>query len=214
LWKGHKVWTLVFQGKRESLLDERAVSLVEYLLKNPPDEPIHATELEARVDGVPVIGRFTGIDRATGISDLAGGVGGVIHEATGKKLTGGVGAILKKKLADLSADMENPTLTASQREEAKGERDALLKANARGGRVTGAASQSAERVRKALNRFIAELKKAEGRKGKPNAVLRAFGEHLDRHLRLPSMGAKGRAGASGRPGCFTYEPPTGAVWKD
>jgi hypothetical protein len=50
---GHKAWTLVIQGKRDVLGDERAVHLVDYLLKNPPDEAIHGSVLENCVDGSP-----------------------------------------------------------------------------------------------------------------------------------------------------------------
>ena len=45
-------------------------------------------------------------------------------------------------------------------------------------------------------------------------VLREFAAHLQQHLWIPSVGAAGRTGAAGRPGCFTYEPPSGVNWRD
>jgi len=210
---GHKVWNLVFQGQREVMADERAIRLVEYLLKNPPDEAIHASVLENHVDGSPVIAGMGGIERQTG-GGLECLVGGVVQEATGKKLMGNAGVLLKKKLQELRADADNETLPASEREAAREEIAELLQANARGGKLKGEAEQSVERVRKAIKRFIGELRKAEISKGKPNAVLRAFGDHLEQHLWIPSMGRKGRTGASGRPGCFIYEPPAGVTWKE
>jgi len=214
LWRGHRGWNLVLRGEREVLGDDRGAELVEYLLKNPPPEAIHASVLEDRVDGSPVIGGFGGIEPEGGGGVFDGAVGGVIQEGAGRRLLGGSGALLRKKVAELHAEIGDVTLPASEREAAQEELDELVRSAGRGGKMIGGAGRSVERVRKAIWRLITELKTAEVSRGKPNTVLRAFGEHLERYLWLPSMGAKGRAGASGRPGCFIYEPPTGVVWGD
>ena len=50
--------------------------------------------------------------------------------------------------------------------------------------------------------------------GKPSLILRAFGKHLEDHLWLPSVGEKNRLGATGKAGCFTYDPPKDVRWRD
>jgi hypothetical protein len=135
-------------------------------------------------------------------------------EATGKKLTGGMGTILKAKLAEQRSIRDDESSSPEERATAEGEIQKLLKAYRSGGRAVTGAQQAVDRVRKAIKPFIDELKSANLRAGEANPVLRAFGEHLHKHLWLPSMGARGRAGAAGRPGCFTYEPPDGVVWRD
>jgi hypothetical protein len=53
--------------------------------------------------------------------------------------------------------------------------------------------------------------------GRPHPVFRAFAEHLEKHLLIPSSRYSGRKGArtvAGVAGCFTYEPPDGVAWAD
>lgn len=214
LWKGYKCWNLIFQGKRETLVNERGVELVEYLLKHPPDEAIHASELEDRVDGSPLMDGAGGIERGDGEGGNVAEVGGVIQEGAGKKLMGGRGDLLRRELAKQKSIRDDDNLPAEERESAEETILKLLKAYQRGGKMAGGAEQAVDRVRKAIKGLIKDLMMPEVTRGKPNAVLGAFGEHLQRYLWVPSMGARGRAGASGRPGCFTYERPAGVVWED
>jgi hypothetical protein len=199
LIKDYKVWRLVYQGEEAVLADERAVALVNYLLKNPPEEPIHGTELEVKVDGAPVAG---------------GQVGGVIQEATGAELNSGDNKLLKDKLRELKAASDDERLPESERAEAAEELQKVLRGVAKVRRNGGQAGRVAERVRKALRRFIDELKAAERRPGEPHSVLRAFGQHMEDCIWVPSVGRKNRAGAVGKPGCFTYLRPEGVVWRD
>ncbi len=212
LRKGHKVWTLVFRGEPETLKDERAVELVEYLLKHPPDEAIHAMEWENRVDGSPLIDGVGGIETSDG-SVIA--VGGVIQEGVGKKLAGGIShPQLKLELAELRAAAADKSSLESEQAAAQAQLTDFLRAHDRGGKLIGGASQAVDRVRKAIRGFIKELKEAEASRGKPNTVLRGFGDHLEECLWRPSMGGKQRIGAAGRAGCFTYERPTGVFWRE
>jgi hypothetical protein len=181
------------------LAEERAVALVDYLLKNPPEEPIHGTVLEVQVDGAPVAG---------------GQVGGVVQEAAGAELNSGDNKLLKDKLRELKAASEDEQLPELERAEAAEELQRVLRGVAKVRRNGGQASRVAERVRKALRRFIDELKSAEKRPGEPHPVLRAFGHHLEDCIWVPSVGRKNRVGAIGKPGCFTYSRPDGVVWRD
>jgi len=198
-----KNWRLVFKGDDEVLPDERGVQLIEYLLKHPNDEPIHATALETLIDGAAVDTGIPGAD-----------VGGVIQEASGNKLNNGENTLLRKKLAELKAAMDDETLPASEREKARDEYDELVREASHGTKIPDAAGRVADRVRKAMRRVIDELNGAELRRGVPNTVLREFGDHLEQCLWLPSMGGRGRIGAVGNPGCFTYVCPAGVVWRD
>jgi hypothetical protein len=204
---------LTFKGSSEILPDERGTALLDCLLKNPPDAPIHATALEAKVDGTP-IPDWLPSERRSGKTAIDAGENGVLTEASGSILASGDNTILKRKIQELNAAIEDETMPASERENAQTELNQLLSANGKGGKMLDQAGKAAERVRKALRRLLDHLNAAELRRNVPNPVLRDFGAHLETHLWLPSMGGKGRAGASGRPGCFTYEPPSGVVWKD
>lgn len=218
LGRGYKVWNLVFAGKHEVLADERAVNLIEYLLKHPPENPIHASELEIHVDGNPLLDGLGGIGQAEEngkVPVAVSSVGGVIEEATGRKLTGkDTLPALRAELAELNATIEDDTLPANEREEAREKLSLLAKARSSGGKFVDSSSRAADRVRKQIKTFIKELMAAEITRGKPNLVLRAFGKHLENHLWLPSVGMKNRLGATGKPGCYTYDPPQGIRWRD
>jgi len=214
LGKGYKAWHLVFQGKPEVLADERAVHLVEYLLKQRPEDGIHASVLETRVDGNPVADGFAGVEIDGRSEEVELSVGGPIQEGAGKKLMGGESVLLTRKVAELSEAIADETMPEYEREQARVELSELFSAKGRGGKMVGGAEKAADRVRKAIRSLIDELKAAEVTKGKANLVLRAFGEHLERYLWLPSRGGPGRIGASCRPGCYTYEAPPGVTWRD
>jgi hypothetical protein len=205
-------WMLVFKGEQELLPDERGVALIDHLLKNPPDEPIHAVALEAQLDGTPLaVGGAVGGDGGGAID--AGNIG-VLVEASGKKLMGGIGVLLKRELAELRSTVADDSLPESERDAAQAKISRLLSAQGAGGKMLGQAGLATDRVRKAMKKTITDCNKAELRRGVANTVLRNFGKHLEDHLWLPSMGVKGRAGAAGKAGCFTYERPPGITWRD
>lgn len=215
---GYKIWSLVFAGKYEPLPDERAVNLIEYLLKHPPETPIHAAELENKVDGDPLLDGVGGIGQAEengNVPVAVGSVGGVIEEATGRTLAGkNTLPALRAQLAELRATAADETLPEDEREEAQEKLSNLLKAQSRGGKFVDGSSRAADRVRKQIKTFIEELKVWGNKRGKPNTVLQAFGKHLEEHLWLPSVGTKNRLGATGKAGCWTYTKPDGVRWRD
>jgi len=191
-------WQLIFQGERAVLREDRAVFLLNFLLKKPPLEPIHGTVLEVEVDGAPVVN---------------GVVGGVVQEASGARLAGN-NELLKKKLRELKAESEDETLPESERTSAEEEYHALVKSAGTLRKDGSQAGRVTERIRKALRRLIDELKVANDSQGNPHAVLRPFAQHLEECVYLPSVGGKNRVGAIGKPGCFTYVRPQGVIWKD
>jgi len=72
-------------------------------------------------------------------------------------------------------------------------------------------------VRMAIKRFHRKLgTAAAAERGRPDRVLAAFAEHLERHLLIPSSrysGARAREARGELAGCFVYEAPQNVVWK-
>jgi hypothetical protein len=217
LWRGYKWWNLVYAGERDVLPDDRAVNLVEYLLKHPADEAIHAIQLENLVDGVPLLDGWGGIGQAEengNVPVAVGSVGGVVQEASGRKLAGkDTLPALRAEYIELRATVDDETLSPEEREAARGKLSEMAKASSQGGKFVDQASRAADRVRKQIKALIKELMEAEKSRGTPNDVLRAFGKHLEDHLWLPSVGFKNRIGVTGKPGCYTYDPPDDVRWR-
>ena len=210
LEKGYRAWGLVFRGEPDVVGDERAVDLVDWLLKNPLDEAIHASVLENKVDGSPLADGAGAVEGDGTAVDL----GGVIEEASGRKLMGSITLpALRKELAGHRQAMNDETLPQAERDDAERRLKVLVNAYSSGGVVAEGAAQAVERVRKAIGGLIEGLKRANRADGQPNATLRGFGEHLEEYLWRRSRGARGRAVTSGRAGCFIYEPPPGVVWR-
>ena len=210
-----KVWRIRVDGKETVAQDCRAMELVAWLLMNPPDEAIHASVLENHVDGGAVTNGSTAIDFGDDGNIQTADVGGAIVEIAGKKLKGSMTLpALKQRITELKRDRDDDDLAPTIRQEAEDELTNLLHSYDRGGKVSGQAEHAVERVRKGIRNLINELKAAKRQQGLVNVALCAFGEHLEQNLWLPSMGGKNRAGASGKPGCFIYEPPAGVRWKD
>jgi hypothetical protein len=79
----------------------------------------------------------------------------------------------------------------------------------------GGEQRQVRAIRQLIRRLLERLGTARNEHGEPDKVLRAFGEHLERYLLLPSgRGRHGRKAAvrSRLAGRFTYEPPQGVKW--
>lgn len=202
LRKGHGVWSLVFAGMEGVIEDCRAMTLLNHLLKHPPDEAMHAVELEAVVAG-----------HGEGEADREA----VVQEGSGGRLNAGNNTILKQKLRELKEAIDDDTLPETERDKAQVEFDELLRAASRGGKMADAASRAAERVGKALKRLQRDLAEAEFKPGEPNAVLRAFGEHVRKYVLVPSLryaGLRGKRSGGRKAGSFIYERPPDVIWAD
>lgn len=197
LRKGFGVWLLVFEGQTDTIEDVRAMRLVDYLLKHPSAEPLHAIVLEARVAG--------------------GDEGAILQECSGQQLATGSNTILKAKLADLLAASHNELLPTAERCRAQAELDELLQACSRGGKFADAATRAGDRVCKGFKRLHRQLAQAELKPGEPNQTLRGFAEHLRRHLLVPSLrysDFKHHRCRVRQAGSFIYERPANLVWAE
>ena len=194
LRKEFGVWKLVFEGETRFLADEKGIHYVAYLLKNPPPEPIHASELGAKAVGDAVI---------EGQRNLS---------ADDKDTL----AAMKKSRQEYQTVLDDDDASHVEKKEATTELakiDAWAKKHARG---TEASEQKQSRaIRAAIRRFLEKLEKAEYEGGEPEDILRGFGQHLERHLVKPSsVGNTSRKSRvqSGMAGKFHYDPPKGLRW--
>ena len=217
LHKDGGYWTLVFDGQQAAIKHEKGVLYVAWLLAHPPPQGIHAIDLAAQVPAIyrRQLGITSAVDESTGKT--------VALDATARpqERSHGLDDLeaargLRKKQQELEAVLDDDDATEPEKAEALAELeevDAFLKRHAL--RSKGNAENLVRAVRLAITRFHSHLADATDGHGQPHPVLRAFAEHLAKHLITPSahfngrMGARTRAGVAGR---FTYEPPEGVAW--
>jgi hypothetical protein len=187
-------WMLVFDGETRLLPDDKGVYYVAYLLKNPPDEPIHASELASKAFGDAVIEgqrNLSADDKNT-------------FEA------------MKKSRREYLAASGDPNASELERTEAEEKLKEIEDWSKKHFRGTEASEQKQARaIRAAMRRLLESLEKATGEHGEADDVLRSFGEHLDRYLVKPSaVGSTSRKArvASGMAGKFHYLPPKDVKW--
>lgn len=214
-----KGWKIVFSGQEAILTEQGGMRFVEYLLKNPPVQPIHVLELEAVT--APVSKVFSGPQE-------------IVHPETEESVSVDRTAILQERNLGLDdaetqralwavrkesqAILDNPL--SGPRERAVAQKsvediDAFLKRN--GVKETSGAKASYDRVRKAFSRLLKLLKEFRDQQGRPEPVFIQFAEHLDEYLIQPSRRYSGTSRSRVRAKVaqtFTYEPPPGVTWTD
>jgi hypothetical protein len=218
LRKGLGVWRLVFAGNGTDLWHQRAVFFVAWLFYHPPAEPLHALDLTARIPEIyrQQLGLGALVDPATG-KTAAVQAGARMQERSLALEDAEAMRALYRKEKELEAILESEDAIEPERAEALRELEEIYvfqERNAR--RSKDNAHRVADAVRKAISRFHRSLMGALDGEGKPHPVLRPFGEHVEKHLLIPSARYCGPGGkrARGRlAGCFTYEPPPGVRWE-
>ena len=210
-------WRLRFAGREALFKHEQGATYVAYLLLNPPEEPIHALDLCARLNGAERNG--------SGIAELVDPTSGEVKrlDAGARLQERGLAledvetmrAVLRTQ-EQLEALLEDEDRTEPEREEAQRELVALYDYEKKHSRkIRDNAGKAADAVGRAIKRFYAHLAEAMEADGEPHPVLRAFAEHIRAHLLVPSGRCCARGGArpsAGVAGCFMYQPPTGIVW--
>jgi len=212
-------WEIVFDGERASIGHEKGLSLVEYLLKNPPKQPIHVCDIEAEVcdvkadkKGIPVIedpetgetitlGRHTRLqERNLSLDDQDGA----------RRLWQ-----IRRKYAAVEDDSDaNETERREARQLVEQIDEHLSKTVAS---QKNNATKAYDRVRQAITRLMKNLTSFQDNKGKGNGVYHAFADHLQKHLIDPSSRYSGTRSSRIRTQVaqtFTYEPPDGVSWSD
>jgi hypothetical protein len=124
---------------------------------------------------------------------------------------------LRRKERELEAILEDEDQLEPVKAEAMRELELIAEYQRRHGRRHEDGAQRAVRaVRRALYRFHSHLIEAVDAAGQPHPVLRAFGEHIENCLLIPSSrfaGGRFSRRRAGVAGCFTYEPPPGVLWE-
>ncbi len=195
LRKGIGFWRVLFDGMEGEIEDGRGIALVAYLLFNPPQGGLHATELASLV--------FCHV---------------VVQEASLGADADSTRKLIQKQARAAMAVMQDPSASEMEKCEAKDELKTLAKAlNVTRSDSEGNADRQVRAVRRAIERLIDKLRGATDREKRPHAALRAFGEHIDRYIWIPSSRysgdrrARSRAQVAGR---FTYERPEGVNWEE
>jgi hypothetical protein len=217
LRKGLGAWELTFNGRRAVLKHEQGIHYVTYLLTHSPAEPIHALDLATRLAGAD--------SKASGITEIADPATGCPlpldrHSRLQERGLGLDAAETMRRVLrtqnELEAILEDPDTIQPVKEEVQRELIDLYRyEEANTARTRDSAQRCVRAVRMAIRRFHGHLAAAVNAQGRPNPVLRAFGDHLELFLLIPSARYSGQSrlhAKAGGTGCFTYEPPPGITW--
>lgn len=211
-------WELIFEGERAILKHEQGLYYVAYLLKNPPEDPLHGMALALKAKREifepgtcatlmlhPETGKTLPIPRDAMLEQFSLD----LEEAE-------AAASLRKKQLQLEAIIDNDDTIEPVKAEVYRELEAIYRyQNQTMGRTRDLAQRTAAAVSKAIKRLYQNLSVAINSAGKPHFTVRRFAEHLKYHLLIPSgrFSKGGRRGVGHIGGCFVYEAPFHVVWK-
>ncbi len=202
LRRGHGFWSLTFAGLEAVIKHEQGLAYVAWLLLNPPEEPIHAVALALnarKMCGEPVDPAELIQQRSLGLDDA-------------ESLR-----FLRQHWKKLQAVIDDQNQIGPVKAEAIRELKEIYEfMNKNPWRTRDNAQRYVRAVTMAIKRLYKTLAKATNTHRCPDLAVRAFADHIYRHLMVPS----GRAGKHGGVrrglripgGCFTYDPPVGVVW--
>ncbi len=180
---------------------------VAWLLYHPPDHPIHAIDLAAKVPEIyrQQLGLPTLVDPFTGKTVQLQSDARLQERSLALDDREAIRRLFKKQ-QELEAILDSD---ASEPEKAEALRDLeqiyqFQKHHAR--RTTDTATRTVRSVRRAITRLQHHLQATTDVTGQPNPALRAFANHIQRQILIPS------ARHTAHPGCFTYEPPPDIHW--
>jgi len=190
---------------------------VAYLLLNPPAEPIFGFNLASRVASP---------------QNEEHAVTEIVHPYTGEIVPVPKDAVIQernlglddaetmrfvlRKQNELESLLDDPDLIEPVRAEIHRELIGLYeyeKSNTN--KLLDTAQKTVRAVRIAIKRLHDRLAAAVDEAGFPDPVRRAFAEHLQQFLIIPSSrytSPASRRKKDEAAGCFTYEPPFGVVW--
>jgi len=215
------LWEEVFDGEEAQFKHEKGAEYVARLLAERG--PFHALDLASKTGsagGAVSIspGRVQRTNRSRTEASLREvlDVGGTVQErsaALDEKEARKALMEQRRRLEAVANDEKAPT---RKRAQARRDIEAIVKhLRSQPRRPTDEAQRAVRAVRMAIKRFHGNLGAAVNARGRPDRVLAAFAEHLERHLLIPSgrySGARARAARGELAGCFVYERPKGVEW--
>jgi hypothetical protein len=186
-------------------------------LYNPPEHPIHAIDLMAKIPEIyrQQLGLPELVDPATGQSVPLESHARIQERSLALDDAHAMRAIYRKQ-KELEDILDSKDESEPVKAEALRELETIVEFQRQHGRRTEDSAQKAVRsVRRAITRFHQSLLTSLDQNGNPHPVLRPFAAHLTDHLIIPSgrnLGPVGRRARRPLAGCFTYDPPAGAIW--
>jgi len=208
LGKGLGVWQLTFDGAEALLKHERGIFYVAWLLAHPPEQPLHALDLAAKIAEIyrRQLGLVRIVDPGSGQAVPLLSHARLQERSLALDDAESMRALLRKE-RELEAILDDECETEPVKREALRELEAIAEFQQRHGRQSCDNARRAVRaVRMAVMRFHRRLQASLTRDGGAHPVLRPFADHLEKYLVIPS--------ARCRAGCFVYEPPQGVLWAD
>jgi hypothetical protein len=219
LRQGSGAWVFSVNCLEGTIADEKGLHYVEYLLKNPAPDPIHAIQLQSAVCEV---------------RPGSGGIFEITDPDTGKRITLSRTAQLQERNLNIDdrepnrriwsirrsllSTIDDTTITEMEREEARVELadiDNVL--NSMAFRDKSNAAKTYDRIRQALNRLLKNLDAKKTKDGRKDPAYAALSEHIRLHIvkanRRHSVNRTSRT-LTGTAQTFIYDRPDGVVWSD
>jgi hypothetical protein len=216
------LWQVVFDGEETQFKHEKGSEYVARLLVERG--PFHALVLATRAGGgggavSNSSGRVHGMNRTRTEASLREvlDVEGTVQERSAALDEAEARRALVSQRRRLEAVAMDESAPARKRAEARRDIRAIVKhLRSQPRRPTDKAQRAVRAVRMAIKRFHTNLVAAVDERGRPDRVLAAFAEHVERHLLIPSAryaGARARGARGELAGCFVYEAPQNTVWR-
>jgi hypothetical protein len=213
---GLGAWHLTFAGYATVVKEQAALHYLSYLFTHSDELPIHGLDLLLRTQP------YCKSDQAAECVVTENGAHRLSMDARlvqssffGENCER-VGRMYRKK-RELEAVLEDEDETEPARAEALRELEGVeVYLKAQTGTGQSAAEKAVRAVRRSLNRFYDLSINSVKPDRQPNAVLRAFAEHVEMFVLIPSArysSFRARHARHGKAGCFTYEPPAGVKWQ-
>lgn len=209
------VWRIIFDGHEFYIKHERGMLYVAYLLTHP-NESFHALDLMARI---PEIYR-----RQLGLPEITDPVTGnqVTLESHSRLQERSLALddrqamrALFRRQQELEAILDDDSQSEPIKAEALRELEEIAQFQKHHGeRNKDAAQRSVSAVRQSIKRLHLRLATASDIHGASSPLLRAFADHLQKHLLAPSLHhTRGETHSTpGLAGSFAYQPPPATHW--
>ena len=218
LRRDDKIWNLLFAGALGSIPDSKGMRYATYLLKHPTECPLHAIDLVARATMSETPTKAAeATDPDTG-QPIQVQVGARTQDRSHSLDDATLAQRIRAKEQEWEAVLDDPDATEPEKAEAE---RYLLELHAfqknHSSRSRSSADKLVRAVRASITRLQAQLAKATDEHRRPHPVLRAFAEHIAKHIITPSARYSGHVRSTARSGLagrFTYEPPEGVAWRD
>jgi len=213
-------WGLTFEGRDAVFDHEQGAYYVAYLILHQPPEPIHGMALAIKTNAIYGVRRDLSAERLFR-NPFTGKTEPLPSDATLVQRNlciddAEAAAALRRTQLKLEAILDDDEAIEPVKAEALRDLEAIYEFQRKDpAKIVDTAEKTVRAVRRAIDRFHENLAAAVNGKGKPNPVLRAFADHIEKCILAPSARysahgyARNRAGLAGH---ITYEKPRHIKW--